>query len=189
VYTGKKEGTVEVGLGGRVVLDLCKELENKNHVYMDNFFSSNILFENLLTKKIYACGTVRTNRKFLPTLTRDNQLQRDKYDWATSNKGLAFYKCKDPKAVHILSSLHSPDDKVFVNRKEKDVSTSKVPSPLSLKDYNSNINFVDNFDRLKKDYQCDIKSHKWYITLFFYFIDCCVVNSFIYYLQRIEYRR
>ncbi|XP_025191896.1 piggyBac transposable element-derived protein 4-like [Melanaphis sacchari] len=73
VYTGKKEGTIEAGLGGRVVLDLCKELENKNHVvYMDNFFSSNILFEKLLTKKIYACGTVRSNRKFLPTLTRDN---------------------------------------------------------------------------------------------------------------------
>jgi len=91
VSTGKKEGTVEAGLGGRVVLDLCKELQNKNHVvYMDNFFSSNILFENLLTKKIYACGTVRTIQKCLPTLTRDNQWQRGEYDWATSNKGLAF---------------------------------------------------------------------------------------------------
>ncbi|XP_060863344.1 piggyBac transposable element-derived protein 4-like [Metopolophium dirhodum] len=153
VYTGKKEGTVEAGLGGRVVLDLCKELENKNHVvYMDNFFSN-------------------------------NQLQRGEYDWATSNKGLAFYKWKDRKTVHILSSLHSPDDKVFVNRKEKDGSTSKVPCPLALKDYNSNMNFVDNFDRLKKDYQCDRKSHKWYMRLFFHFIDCCVVNSFIIYKE------
>lgn len=184
VYTGKKEGKIETGLGGRIVLDMCQELENKNHVvYMDNFFSSNILYEKLLVKKIYACGTVRYNRKFLPTLIRDNQLQRGDYDWATSNRGLAFYKWKDRKAVHILSSLHSPDDKVFVNRKEKDGSTSKVACPLALKDYNSNMNFVDNFDRLKKDYQCDRKSRKWYMRLFFHFIDCCVINSFIVYKE------
>lgn len=89
---------------------------------------------------------------------------------------LAFYKWKDRKAVHILSSLHSPDDKVFVNRKEKDGSISKIPCLLALKDYNSNMNFVDNFDRLKKDYQCDRKSHNWYMRLFFHFIDCCVIN-------------
>ncbi|CAI6355164.1 unnamed protein product [Macrosiphum euphorbiae] len=45
------------------------------------------------------------------------------------------------------------------------------------------MNFVDNFDRLKKDYQCDRKSHKWYMRLFFHFIDCCVVNSFIIYKE------
>jgi len=177
VYTGKKEGSIETGLGARVVLDLCKELENKNHVvYMDNFFYSNILFEKLLVKKIYACGTARSNGKFLPTLIRDNQLQRGDYDWATSNRGLAFYKWKDRKPVHILSSFHSLSNKMFVNRKEKDGSSTKVPCPLALKDYNSNVNFVDNFDRLKKDYQCDRKSHKWYIRLFFHFINCCVIN-------------
>ncbi|CAI6359229.1 unnamed protein product [Macrosiphum euphorbiae] len=51
-------------------------------------------------------------------------------------RGFSFYKCKDGKAFHILSSLHSPDDKLSVNRKDKDGSTSKVQCPLSLKDYN-----------------------------------------------------
>lgn len=52
IYTGKSEGSVEIGLGARVVLDLCNGLENKNYVvFMDNFFSSNVLFEQLLTKK------------------------------------------------------------------------------------------------------------------------------------------
>lgn len=62
VYTGKKGGKIETGFGGRIVLYMCQELENKNHVvYMDNFFSSNILYEKILVKKIYACGTVRYN--------------------------------------------------------------------------------------------------------------------------------
>lgn len=76
VYTGKCENSVVLGLGARVVLDLCEGLEHKNHVvYMDNFFSSNILYEQLLEKNIYACGTVRFNRKYLPTLANDNKLQ------------------------------------------------------------------------------------------------------------------
>lgn len=59
MYTGKCENYVELGLGARVVLDLCEGLEHKNNVVnMDNFFTSNILYEQLLEKNIYACGTV-----------------------------------------------------------------------------------------------------------------------------------
>lgn len=180
VYTGKCENSVELGLGARVVLDLCEGLEHKNHVvYMDNFFSSNILYEQLLEKNIYACGTVRFNRKYLPTLANDNKLQRGDFDWATSNRGLTMFKWKDRKSVHLLSSLHSPSDTISVNRKEKNGSLTKVPCPTVLKDYNANMNFVDNFDRLKKDYQCDRKSRKWYMRIFFHMLDCCVTNAFI----------
>jgi len=35
-------------------------------LYMDNFFSSPKLFDNLQTKTINCCGTVRPNRKGMP---------------------------------------------------------------------------------------------------------------------------
>lgn len=60
VYTGKDaRGVPEAGLGSRVVMDLCAKILGKNHViYMDNYFSSPKLFQNLLEHSTYACGTV-----------------------------------------------------------------------------------------------------------------------------------
>jgi len=61
-YTSKQEGgATEVGLGAKVVTRLTRDLVGWNHsVYMDNFFSSIDL--NLLTDKIYATGTLCSNR-------------------------------------------------------------------------------------------------------------------------------
>lgn len=41
------------------------------------------------------------------------------------------------------------------------------------------LNFVDNFDQLKDNYQVDRKSKKWYLRLFFHFVDVALTNSFI----------
>jgi len=63
-----KESPQECGLAHRVVTDLVvTHFANKNHiVYMDNFFSSLPLFDELLQHGIMACGAYRTNRAGLP---------------------------------------------------------------------------------------------------------------------------
>lgn len=61
IYTGKKEGKIETGLGGRIVLNMYRVGKQKSCCIHGQFFSSNILYEKLLVKKIYACGTVRSN--------------------------------------------------------------------------------------------------------------------------------
>jgi len=46
------------------VTDLTKKIEGCGHkLYMDNFFSSPELFDDLAKKQIYSCGTVRPNRR------------------------------------------------------------------------------------------------------------------------------
>ena len=62
VYT---TSSTEKGLGSRVVKDLIHH--SNHHVYCNNFFSSFQLFSDLLSVGIYACGTVRSNRKYFPT--------------------------------------------------------------------------------------------------------------------------
>lgn len=53
VYIGKKKNT-EVGLGGRVIKDLTRDLIDRYHrVYTDNFFSSVHLFQDLYDEGIY----------------------------------------------------------------------------------------------------------------------------------------
>lgn len=86
-----------------------------------------------------------------------------------------MFKWKDRKPVH-LSTLYSPNHIINVNRKEKDGSLTVVLCPTVLKDYNAYMNFVDNFDRLKKAYQCERKIRKWYMRIFFHMLDCCVVQ-------------
>ena len=64
VYFGKTK-EVENGLRARVVKDLTRNIVGKNHhIYCDNFFNSIALFQQLLDKKIYACGMICSNKKF-----------------------------------------------------------------------------------------------------------------------------
>ena len=69
VYEGQSEsaGSSQDGLGMRVVKSLTRHLVGKfHHIYFDNFFSSPKLLHDLLQDGIYACGTVRVNRRGWP---------------------------------------------------------------------------------------------------------------------------
>jgi hypothetical protein len=65
VYTGKENGQ-EKGLTFRVVAESCTCLYLKfAKVYFDNFYTSIDILRHLFTHGVYACGTVRANRKGL----------------------------------------------------------------------------------------------------------------------------
>ena len=68
VYTGKqRNGNPEQGLGHRAVRNLTRPLVGKNHhVFVDNFFNSLALVEDLFRDQIYICGTVHGNRQGIP---------------------------------------------------------------------------------------------------------------------------
>ena len=47
-------------LGKAMVFHLTEKFKDKrHHVFMDNYFSSIELFEELLSSNLYGCGTVR----------------------------------------------------------------------------------------------------------------------------------
>jgi hypothetical protein len=53
------------------VTELTRKVEGQGHkLYMDNFFFSPNLFEDLTKKKIKCCGTLGPNRKGMPQDTR-----------------------------------------------------------------------------------------------------------------------
>jgi len=181
IYTGKcSSNVVETGLGAKIVLNLMNEFAGKNHiVYMDNYFSSYNLYEILKQNNIYAVGTVNSNRKNLPKLSDDKKMMRGDFDWNTSDTNITMCKWKDKRSVHLLSSRSLPQEPISVKRKQKDGTIVNVPCPQVLVDYNKNMNYVDNFDRLKGDYSLDRKSVKWYMRLVFHFVDCAITNAFI----------
>ena len=75
LYLGKKEKT-ELGLGETVVLDISKKLENSYcKLYFDNLFNSPALVAKLFVKGIYCIGTVRTDKKNMAVMKKDNAMK------------------------------------------------------------------------------------------------------------------
>jgi len=179
MYTGKSStGDVEKCLGARVVTNLIKHLQDKNHVlYIDNFFNSVELLQQLKEKKIHAVGTVNGNRRHMPKFKPDKSLKRGDMQWFTSDTSLLATKWKDKRCVHMLSNYHQPEDVGQVKRKEKNGQTIEVPCPQVVIDYNSNMNGVDIFDQRLSYYKIDRRSKKWWHRIFFYLLDASIVNS------------
>ncbi|GIY74999.1 SFRICE_037012 [Caerostris darwini] len=76
VYTGKKDdGTILEEFGYRVITNLTNDLHPTSPllVLFDNVFTSVQLGETLFSKNIYAIGTIRTGKKFLPESMRKNK--------------------------------------------------------------------------------------------------------------------
>jgi hypothetical protein len=96
----------------------------------------------------------------------------------------SIVKWKNKRSVHLLSNFHDPKEVETAERKNKDGSTSYVPCPIALKEYNKNMNCVDKFDQNKKTCQIDRKSKKWWHRIFIHFIDVAVVNAHVIYTQK-----
>lgn len=187
IYTGKVDNLkTETGLGERVVKDLSKSLAGKYYkIFFDNYFTSVSLMTSLLKDSIYASGTVRINRKFLPTdICEDKQLSRGENDWRQTPDGLLFTKWKDQKGIHFLSNYHNPNEITSVNRRQRDGSMNVVPCPSVVKDYNKFMGGVDKADMLKSLYEISRKSKKWWHRIFFHFVDVTVTNAYIIFRER-----
>jgi len=68
VYLGKhRQRTAQhVTATHATVTELTRKIGRGHKLFMDNFFSSSELFDDLVKKQIYCCGTVRPNRRGMP---------------------------------------------------------------------------------------------------------------------------
>lgn len=182
IYTGKSSEGTQKDLGASVVKKLCEDLIGSGRkIYFDNYFNGVELLTWLKENKLNACGTVNSHRKNLPNFKPDKQFKKGDIDSYGSNTGLAAWKWKDNRCIHLASNYHDPSEITFVNRKDKQGNVSQVPCPSVLKEYNTYMNSVDKFDQIKAVYEINRKSKKWWHRVFFYFIDASITNAFIIY--------
>lgn len=76
--------------------------------------------------------------------------------------------------------------KSYVKRTNKEGKRDIVPCPESVKDYNAYMGGVDHFDQLHATYNISWKSRRWWIKIFYYCIDSCIVNSYILYKETLK---
>ncbi len=183
VYTGKEGDKADVGLGGKVVTALSRDLVGKNyHLYMDNFFSSIPLFHQLLDDGIYACGTLRSNRKFFPEdlkpLVKRGLPKRGDIQ-VRQNGNLVVALWQDNKPVVMLSTNSNPSTPCEVKRRQKDGSCVPVRCPTAISMYNQHMGGVDLGDQLRGHYQVRLKSRKMYKYIFWFLLEVSVLNTYI----------
>lgn len=114
-YTGASteiDRTEEYGISGDIVLTLMKKYLKKNHIlYVDNWYSSPMLFRFLFQSDTGACGTVKSNRKGKPIF---GTLEKGQCEAAYCENLLAVKWC-DKRNVHMLTSVNVQYKNVLEN--------------------------------------------------------------------------
>lgn len=193
VYEGRRESDEKGSLGEKTVLELTRPFQDKFYcVYFDNFFTSFSLLSKLLDRKLFGCGTMRTNRKHFPReeCVRDKDLQAGESDSVgDSNITVSKWKDRGKKCVVIAGTMTKITDRTTVKRMTKEGSRVDIACPQSIANYNKNMGGVDLFDQLHSNYSIAWKSRRWWLKLLFYFIDASIVNAYILYKIHVQPNR
>jgi hypothetical protein len=181
VYTGKDEGQQERGLSFRVVAELCSSiLWTCATVFFDNFYTGVEILKYLYSRGVYACGTIRANRKGLPVEILPKRLKLKKHECRLGQfDELTFLAWQDTKPVCFLSNFHCPTEMGQVNRRGEDRLRHPVDVPTIVPDYQQNMRGVDLCDQRVGYYLPTLKSVKWWRRLFFYLLQVSVHNAYI----------
>ncbi|KAL2087426.1 hypothetical protein ACEWY4_016254 [Coilia grayii] len=193
IYEGKAKSPSGKGLSFDAVVNLLEgnHLGSGYHIYVDNFYTSTMLFSHLHHRKFGVCGTVRERRIGFPQ-TQANALPKSavRGDMRWIREGpLLYVKWKDTRDVTMCSTIHKAYRGETTKRRiRKDgVWTAQaIPVPSAVKQYNKYMGGVDLSDALIKYYTVDRKTNRWYMKLFLHLIDISVVNSFILYKEMAE---
>jgi hypothetical protein len=202
VYCGKNlEAEVRVAVprgeasaAYRVVMKLLQGLEGKRHcVVMDNYFSSISLFKDLVSKGIYATGTVRSNRIGLPSHLKSTKAwkrcEHGHIEWAMhESREMCSVMWKDKCPVLLLSTHALPIGYPCMLRSEvprrNGAVREKIPTSPVLVEYTTYMRGVDVADQLCASYSSLTRSHKWWHRVFFALLDITEVNMYVMYLDR-----
>ncbi|XP_048106446.1 piggyBac transposable element-derived protein 2 [Alosa alosa] len=193
VYQGSANRGHSSGLrmAGDVVMRLCDDKKHKNHkVFFDNFFSSIPLLEALKDLGIYGTGTCRANRvkgasQKLKSEKQLTQEGRGACSVVSTNGNITITRWLDSSVIHLASTCagQSPEDTAKRWLKKKKKKKISVQRPFSVALYNQHMGGVDLVDQCVAMYPHRRRNKRWYIRVFFHFLDVTVVNVWRLYLM------
>lgn len=184
VYLGKEpnrngddpELVQRLGKSGAVISRLTENLLNKGYrLYVDNWYTSQVLFNYLHDKNTAACGTARKNRMKLPREFTDATLAKGEHSFLRNGDLLAV-RFNDKKEIYFLSTIHWAH---MVNTGRWDRQGNQVRKLQVVHDYNRYMGGADRNDEMIANYISVRKSTKWTKKVAFHFIEEAVLNAYL----------
>ncbi|XP_041369901.1 uncharacterized protein LOC121383869 [Gigantopelta aegis] len=99
---------------------------------------------------------------------------------SASKRNITATLWQDKKQVSVLSSMSSPDN---IRQAERRIGNNSVQllQPHAVFQYNKYMNGVDKHDQYRLKYDVSRESKWWWKYLFFFLVNCAIVNAFILY--------
>ncbi|KAK9730775.1 Transposase IS4 [Popillia japonica] len=185
-YCGAGDKIEGKSLGSSVTESLCLGYIPANStVYIDNFFNSLSLLQELGKNKINCIGTIRADRIQKVSLQDLRNAIRGVTHTLQNPDYITLTRWKDNNQVTIGTNVQSDDVcltkglcKRWSRQLHKHVDVDE-PSVIHL--YNQGMGGVDLFDNMRGLYRIRIRSRKWYWPLVRFCLNTAVVNSWLLY--------
>ncbi|XP_060571267.1 piggyBac transposable element-derived protein 5-like [Ruditapes philippinarum] len=141
------------------------------------------LLQRLLDFGLYACGTVRVNRVGFPKDLKKPRELTNRGDFKILQHGdtnLTATVWKDMRLIHHMSTLSDPCDTRDAQRRfGREVLQLRQPHTVFA--YNKFMGGVDLHDQFRAKYSVGSCSKKWWKYLFWFCLNCAIVNAHIVY--------
>lgn len=148
-------------------------LNKGNSLFTDNFYTSPQLALYLHKRKTNTCGTVRKNRKLMPTI--ESKLKIGEREARCTKKLLAIH-WRDRRDVYMLTTMNK--ERMIKTNKVDRITGKKYLKPECVVSYNNNMGAIDKTDMLLSSTECVRCTMKWYKKLFFHVIDMSLLNAY-----------
>lgn len=174
VYVGKQpEGEYNVSnKPSDVVKRLVTPIHNTGrNITADNWFTDVELVSYLKEKKLSYVGTIRKNKRQLPTefVATKRRPENSSLFGFSSDATIVSYVPKKNKNITLISSLHH-DDAI-------DESTGDKRKPEIITFYNDTKSGVDVVDKMCSSYNVARNTRRWPLVVFFSLLNIAGINA------------
>lgn len=183
VYEGKSNAASAHGPIHDMVLRLTLGFQNNNHVlFCDSLFTSPTLAATLMARGIRICGSVRRNRKGMPTAVEMKEFGVDALERGqhvqVQKDDLTLCAWRDQKLMLVLYNHTAPHQSTSMRRWGDSGERYELPCPTAIRDYFLLARSVDVVNQLHYSYSTGRKSRRCWSRLVWWLIDICIVNAF-----------
>ena len=186
VYSGESKTLREI------VLELLERYLGKGyHVFMDNYYNSVSLADELYANATHCSGTLRLSRKGAPQVLKNlagKKLKRG--ELVFRRRGNTFILCwQDVRLVTLITTAGDAATEPYVSRKR--VRTQQgttlrevhMERPKLIKEYTRYMGGVDLFDQMIKYYEFVRRTAKWTKKMVFYLLQVGMLNAYSLYAR------
>ena len=131
----------------------------------DHWYNSVGWAKKLLKRKTDLIGTLRRNRRGIPTQVKERRLKRGQLYYQQNKNGVLILKWKDKRDLLMISTCH-------------DEEVSQSNKPVVVEDCKKFMRYVDQSDQIASYTPFARRTIKWYLRTFFHLVtQTAIVNS------------